>query len=142
MLQPQMIVILALTLALSVGVSVQPQDFDIHWRTIDAGGLMFSSGGDYELSGTVGQPDAGAMTGGEFELTGGFWFELPQGDCNSTGSVDLLDYDDFESCLAGPDAGVAVGCECFDVNRSDTVDLLDFAVVQTTFTGSLHLRVR
>lgn len=111
------------------------QDYAIDWHTIDGGGDMLSSGGDFELSGTVGQPDAGAMTGGEFQLTGGFWLELAQGDCNSTGNVDLLDYDDFEPCLTGPDTGVGVGCECFDVDRSGTVDLLDFAIAQTTFTG-------
>ncbi len=32
-----------------------------------------NNGGDFELSGTIGQPDAGVMTGGDFELSGGFW---------------------------------------------------------------------
>ena len=111
-------------------------DYDLFWHTVDGGAVMFGTDSDFELSGTIGQPGAGTMTGGEFTLTGGFWFEVPQGDCNSTGNVDLLDYDEFESCLAGPDTGVAVGCECFDVNRSGAVDLGDFAVVQTAFTGS------
>ncbi len=71
MLKAQVLATLGLALALSVAVSVQPQDFDIDWRTIDAGGLMFSSGGDYELSGTIGQPDAGILSGGEFTLAGG-----------------------------------------------------------------------
>ncbi len=77
------------------------------------------------------------MEGGDptFTLTGGFWFELPPNDCNDTGGVDLLDYGDFEACLSGPDEGVAQGCECFDVNRSSTVDLLDFAVAQSVFAG-------
>ncbi len=44
----------------------------IDWFTIDGGGGT-SSGGSFELSGTVGQPDAGVMTGGDFELAGGFW---------------------------------------------------------------------
>ena len=111
-------------------------DFEISRSTIDGGGMTFSTGGDFELSGTTGPPDAGIMEGGEFTLTGGFWFEEPPGDCNSTGGVNLLDYDDLESCLLGPDAGVAEGCECFDVDGSGTVDLLDFAVAQTNFTGS------
>jgi len=75
------------------------------------------------------------MAAGGFELTGGFWFSLVPHDCNGDGVVDLYDYGDFEACLTGPDAGVTEGCECFDVNRSNTVDLLDFAVAQTTFTG-------
>jgi hypothetical protein len=112
-------------------------EFEITRSTIDGGGVMRSSGGEFELSGTIGQPDAGKLSGGEgkFELTGGFWFEEPAGDCNSTGGVNLLDYGDFETCLLGPDAGVADGCECFDVDRSGSVDLLDFAVAQTSFTG-------
>lgn len=46
--------------------------FDLSWHTIDGGGGT-SSGGDLQLHGSIGQPDAGAMSGGEFELTGGFW---------------------------------------------------------------------
>lgn len=117
-------------------VMVIAEDFEMGRWTIDGGGVMFSSGGEFELSGTIGQPDAGMMSGEGFDLTGGFWFEEPPGDCNSTGGVNLLDYDDFESCMLGPDAGVAEGCECFDVDASGTVDLLDFAVAQTSFTGS------
>lgn len=47
--------------------------YAINWYTIDGGGGT-SSGGVYEVSGTIGQPDAGpVMTGGDFALTGGFW---------------------------------------------------------------------
>jgi hypothetical protein len=36
------------------------------------------AGGDFELSGTIGQPDASTiiLVGGDFELTGGFWTPL------------------------------------------------------------------
>ncbi len=110
--------------------------FDLSWFTIDGGGMMFSTGDDYELSGTIGQADAGAMSGAEFELTGGFWFRIPLGDCEDDGDVDLLDYNQLESCLTGPDSPVATECRCSDVNRSGTIDLLDFAVAQRNFTGS------
>jgi len=114
------------------------QEYQITRWTVDGGGTVNSTGGAFELSGTIGQPDAGVMlsSDGTFELTGGFWFEEPPGDCNSTGGVNLLDYDDFVPCLSGPDAGVALGCECFDMDVSGTVDLLDFAVAQANFTGS------
>jgi hypothetical protein len=130
-----MIVTLSAVLVLLAAVNVQPQDFDTDRHTIDAGGLMFSSGGDYELSGTIGQPDAGILSGGEFTLTGGFWFALAPGDFNNDGGVNLLDYADFQPCLSGPGVAVTEACVGFDVNRSGTVDLLDFAVAQTTFTG-------
>jgi hypothetical protein len=48
------------------------QPFDISWYTIDGGGGS-SSGGTFSLSGTIGQPDAGHMSGGNFTLDGGFW---------------------------------------------------------------------
>ena len=51
-----------------------PGGYDLSWNTIDGGGAMFSTGGGYELGGTIGQPDAGVqLTGGTFTLTGGFW---------------------------------------------------------------------
>jgi hypothetical protein len=40
---------------------------------VDAGGQTFSTGGGYTLGGTVGQPDAGALSGGDYVLGGGFW---------------------------------------------------------------------
>jgi len=46
--------------------------YSIDWSTIDGGGGT-STGGAYTVSGTIGQPDAGVMSGGSFTLTGGFW---------------------------------------------------------------------
>jgi hypothetical protein len=46
--------------------------FSIDWYTIDGGGGT-STGGVYSVSGTIGQPDAGAMSGGNYTLEGGFW---------------------------------------------------------------------
>ena len=59
---------------ISAGV-VLANDYDIDRRTVDGGGDMWTTGGDSELSGTIGQPDANAevMTGGDYTLTGGFW---------------------------------------------------------------------
>lgn len=43
---------------------------DLSWYTLDAGGGT-SAGGAYRLHGTLGQADAGVLTGGAFILTGG-----------------------------------------------------------------------
>jgi hypothetical protein len=43
----------------------------IPWWTTDSG-TCSSTGGAYELSGTVGQPDAGVSSGGTYSLFGGF----------------------------------------------------------------------
>ena len=56
----------ALMLALFVSPS-RAQSF-----SIDGGGGT-STGGVFSVSGTIGQPDAGHMTGGMFTLDGGFW---------------------------------------------------------------------
>ncbi len=49
------------------------QSYSIDWNII-AGGGGTSTNGQYAVTGTIGQPDAsGAMTGGNYSLTGGFW---------------------------------------------------------------------
>ena len=48
------------------------QSYSIDWYEIAGGGT--STNGQYAVSGTIGQTDAGgAMTGGNYSLTGGFW---------------------------------------------------------------------
>lgn len=47
--------------------------YDLTWNTIDSGGTMSASGGTYTLSGTIGQSDAGVVSGGPYILNGGFW---------------------------------------------------------------------
>jgi hypothetical protein len=49
------------------------QSFELNWYTVDGGGESGTAGDAFDLSGTIGQPDAGALTGGAFELRGGFW---------------------------------------------------------------------
>jgi len=49
------------------------QTYSIDWYKISGGGGA-SSGGQYAVTGTIGQHDAGgAMRGGSYSLTGGFW---------------------------------------------------------------------
>jgi hypothetical protein len=49
------------------------QNYSIDWYKI-AGGGGTSTGGAYQVSGTIGQPDAnGALSGGQYSMTGGFW---------------------------------------------------------------------
>ena len=49
------------------------QSYTIDWYKI-AGGGGTSTGGTYQVSGTIGQPDASsAMNGGNYSVTGGFW---------------------------------------------------------------------
>lgn len=60
-------------LALTAGVVLaQNGGYELNWWTIDGGGVT-SQGGEYALSGTIGQPDAGTVSGGGYRVTGGFW---------------------------------------------------------------------
>ena len=110
-------------------------DFELGRSTMDGGGIINSTGGAYALSGTIGQPDAGIMTGGGFELSGGFWFPLAQGDCDESGNVSLVDFTEFAACLTGPAQSITPGCACFDLDHDDDADLTDLALFQSAFTG-------
>jgi hypothetical protein len=46
--------------------------YDLTHHTYDVGGGTLS-GGDFALDGTVGQPEADDVSGGDFEVGGGFW---------------------------------------------------------------------
>src|SRR5258708_9372109 len=49
------------------------QSFSIDWLKISGGGGK-STNGQFSVSGTIGQPDAGGvMSGGNYSVTGGFW---------------------------------------------------------------------
>ena len=49
------------------------QSYSIDWYKVGGGGGT-STNGAYQVTGTIGQPDAsGAMSGGIYSVTGGFW---------------------------------------------------------------------
>jgi hypothetical protein len=64
---------LAAFLLLTTVTTAQGPTYDLSWWTVDGGGGTFSTGGGYELGGTVGQPDAGTPVDGGYTLSGGFW---------------------------------------------------------------------
>lgn len=57
--------------------AVQAQgNYEISWWTVDGSGSAIA-GGSYELSGTAGQPDAGALSSSSYTLESGFWRGAP-----------------------------------------------------------------
>ncbi|QOJ14239.1 MAG: hypothetical protein HRU75_06145 [Planctomycetia bacterium] len=94
--------VLPVLAAAILGLPALAGTFDIPWYTIDGGGGT-SSGGVYELSGTIGQHDAGVMSGGSFSLTGGFWAGIRaaglRGDMNCDGVITNFDIDPFVLAL-------------------------------------------
>lgn len=89
LLSPKQLLFVALLLTISAFVPAQQSggDFEITSSTIDSGGGT-SVGGQFSLSGTIGQPDATSKisSGGDFVLAGGFW----------ANAVDRLFGDGFE----------------------------------------------
>lgn len=61
---------LAVLLTLPALAADAPQHVD--WHTIDGGGGV-SVGMGYQISGTIGQPDAGVLIGNGYQVRGGFW---------------------------------------------------------------------
>ena len=134
---------LAIIVAATAIVCLAGEPLAIPWYTIDGGGVMRSESNDgrFALSGTIGQPDAGEMFGGDgvrFTLTGGFWFGVVPGDCNANGFMDLGDHAIFVDCMTHFPSDIAPrpGCECADIDNSGTIDLRDFKDNQQRFLGS------
>ena len=67
---------LVAVLAVTFSALAQTDTFDVPWFSVDGGGGT-STGGEFTLSGSIGQPDAGTLSGGEFTIRGGsrpgFW---------------------------------------------------------------------
>ncbi len=120
---------LALVLTLLPLAAVSGGVFELTWYTVDGGGATFSTGGDFELGGTIGQPDAGAMSGGDFRLEGGFWaVAVPTCGClsdvNNDGQRTGADIQGFVDCLTA----VGTNCACADVDGMPGLDVNDVAV--------------
>lgn len=105
--------------------------FEIPWHTVDGGGGR-SAGGSFQLSGTIGQHDAGpVLSSGAFSLRGGFWVRGSASGCNAAdlappyGLLDLADVSAFIAAFLAMDP---LG----DLNNDGVFDLTDI----TDFVGA------
>ena len=134
-------ILLAATLTLScLAIATHAQSgggFDLTWSTVDGGGGT-STGGAFSLSGTIGQPDAASnptLTGGTFELTGGFWpvtqvcFCLA--DMNGDGKKDGRDVQQFVGCVLSGGS-----CACADADQANGVTISDVPVFVSDLLSS------
>ncbi|MGA2172540.1 MAG: hypothetical protein ABSG82_05940 [Sedimentisphaerales bacterium] len=90
-------------------------DYEISRYTINGGGGT-STGGQYKLTGTIGQPDTAYSKGDSYELLGGFW---------SDGPLCIVDFEQF-SIFAGYWLETGSGLPA-DLNGDGIVNLYDFA---------------
>jgi hypothetical protein len=129
---------LGILLAASLTFSARAQVYDLSWHTIDGGGAMFTTAGIYELSGTIGQPDAGPfaqpMSGGPFELIGGFWPAVTgqpcPGDVDGDGIVGLTDLATLLVHFGLPSGATRSDG---DLDGDGDVDLTDLATLLVNF---------
>ena len=129
MFKSKQVVVLG-NIALVLICTLAPAQLQIDWHSINGGGYMFSTGSGFELGGTIGQHDAAApMTGGGFELVGGFWpVAVPScgcpGDLNSDGHKNGRDIGQFVQCIIS----VGPACACADVDGSPGITMNDVSV--------------
>ena len=104
--------------------------FSIDWHTIDGGGGK-STGGGYELRGTIGQPDASLVphtadlgNSNFYALAGGYWPGF---------NVCVVDLDDLQNfVMFWLDSGGGIPA---DLNSDNNVTLQDFSDLHFYWLG-------
>jgi len=126
------------------------QDYSIDWFKI-AGGGGTSTNGQYSITGTIGQHDAGAtMSGGNYALTGGFWSliavvqtaGMPALSITRSGSSVVVSWPNTAACtlqqnsnVAAPEGWATSGSSITCANGTNSITL-------TPAAGSLFFRLR
>ncbi len=115
-----------------------PSAFDMNWYTIDGGGATFLTSGAYSLGGTAGQPDAGFMSGGDFELGGGFWYgviEIPcYPNCDNSTTPPILNVLDF-ACFLNAFSSGDTYANCDNSTTPPVLNVLDFSCFINAFAA-------
>ncbi len=112
--------------------------FDMSWNTYDGGGGNLA-GGLYALSGTVGQWDAGKMSGNGFELGGGYWNmpdEAPTcyANCDGSTGTPMLTANDFQ-CFINAYASSSSYANCDGSTGTPALTANDFQCFINSFAG-------
>lgn len=126
---------LAGLIAATLAASAAHAQLAIDWHSIDGGGGT-SFAGDFTLSGTIGQPDAGTLIGGDFVLIGGFHAAAAPfciGDVTGDSQVSLTD---LAILLSNFGTVGDVDLSDGDLNNDDRVNLTDLATLLANFGTS------
>jgi hypothetical protein len=122
------------TLCMFMTAAAAAQPYSVDWYTVDGGGGT-STGGTFEVSGTIGQHDAGtALSAGGFEVVGGFWvLSGENGPCNLADFAvpyGTLDFFDLQAFLSAYSAALPSA----DANGDTIFDFFDVLVFLQAFS--------
>lgn len=131
---------LSATILLVATANVAIAQLGVPWWSIDGGGATFCTAGGFELGGTLAQPDAAqSLSGGGFQLVGGFWaIGWAVGGCTCPGDLDAdCDVDLSDLTLNLSTFGCCNGHQCYnaayDINGDGCIDLSDLTIVLSSF---------
>jgi hypothetical protein len=136
-------------LGLLMPLIASAQNYSIGWYKI-AGGGGTSSGGTYSVSGTIGQPDAsGALSGGRYSLTGGFWsiiavvqtIGLPDLIVSHSGNSVTVSWPDTGTFILQQNSNLAAGTwstSSYTINTANGTN----SVTITSPSGNLFFRLK
>jgi hypothetical protein len=114
-------IIMSPVICMLMAVPVLSQ-YEISWYTINGGGGQ-GSGGQYTLTGTIGQPDAANSAGEQYEVLGGFW---PGGLVCIPDIVNFYDFAKLaEHWLETPCNELNNWCSGADLDQLGEVDTVD-----------------
>ena len=126
------------------------QTCSIDWHKV-AGGGGTSTGGVNAVTGTIGQPDAsGAMTGGSYSLTGGFWAlisvvqtpGLPNLTITHVGSSVIVSWPDTGNYTLQQNASLALPNGWTTSGYSITTSNATNSITITPPAGNLFFRLK
>jgi len=134
---------------LLIALELCAQQYSIDWYKIAGGGT--STNGQYSVSGTIGQPDAsGAMTGGSYSITGGFWAlisvvqtaGLPDLTITHAGNSVIVSWPDTGSYTLQQNANLALAngwaTSGYAINTANGTN----SITVTPPTGNLFFRLK
>ncbi len=116
-IQKSKLILIAAITVLSSFASAYSSDYKIVWSTIDGGGGR-SSGGQYVLTGTTGQPDAAYSNSGNYQVLGGFW---------PGGPLCFVEFDDYARFAQyWMESGIGLPADLFEDGVVNSDDLIEF----------------
>jgi hypothetical protein len=113
---------------------------DMDWNTVDSGGGTLSGDGALSIEGTVGQADAGDLTGGSLTMAGGYWMTLAPSvacyaNCDQSTTPPALNVLDF-NCFLNHFSGGDSYANCDSSTTPPVLNVLDFnCFINAFFAG-------